>query len=128
MFSKAKLDPEVLGQIFGGEENVGKSWEKVWQAYPKLNPVKEEKELAPVRPDEGFYYVNGFERLISTMETEVSDSCFFPPLSPRRFHQSGEADVVLRNYYTDRSLFQCRRAAASRLLWLHSSDLLGRVG
>ncbi|ORY55012.1 Prenylcysteine lyase-domain-containing protein [Leucosporidium creatinivorum] len=72
MFSKSKLSAEVLGEIFGGKENVGRSWEKVWLAYPKLKPIVEaEKELAPVRPDEGFYYSNGFERLISTMETET---------------------------------------------------------
>lgn len=72
MFSPSALSSDTLGEIFGGEENVGKSWEKVWLAYPKLNPVEREEEWAPVRPDEGFYYVNGFERLISTMETEVS--------------------------------------------------------
>ena len=44
---------------------------QVWAAYPQLDPITNSADFAPVRPDEGFYYVNGFERLISTMETEV---------------------------------------------------------
>ncbi|KAM0749828.1 hypothetical protein T439DRAFT_343287 [Meredithblackwellia eburnea MCA 4105] len=78
MFSSRTLPLEEVYEIFGGKENVGKVWEKVWFSYPKLDPVPleqpgegEEEVLAPVRPDEGFYYPNGFERLVSTMETET---------------------------------------------------------
>lgn len=70
MFSSYTLGESMLDDLFG-RGNVGKKWEKVWASYPQLRPVESENELAPVRPDEGFYYVNGFERLISTMETEV---------------------------------------------------------
>ncbi|KAI5479707.1 prenylcysteine oxidase [Pseudohyphozyma bogoriensis] len=70
MFSAEPLSTEFLESVFG-EGNVGKAWSKLWEAYPLLKPVEAEEELAPVRPDEGFYYVNGFERLISTMETET---------------------------------------------------------
>lgn len=72
MFSAARLSSKELEKIFG-EGNVGKVWRKEWDAYPKLDPIgtEDEEELAKVRVDEGLYYVNGFERLISTMETEV---------------------------------------------------------
>lgn len=71
MFSEHKLDKDLLAEVYGAG-NVGKVWEKVFLAYPKLDPiVKEEGSLARVRVDEGVYYVNGFERLISTMETET---------------------------------------------------------
>ncbi|KAL8280860.1 hypothetical protein RQP46_006864 [Phenoliferia psychrophenolica] len=70
MFSRGRMEDREVGRIFG-EKNVGKVWRKIWSAYPKLDPIKSARDFAPVRPDEGFYYVNGFERLISTMETET---------------------------------------------------------
>ncbi|GAA5896918.1 hypothetical protein JCM6882_007308 [Rhodosporidiobolus microsporus] len=70
MFSDSPLSAETLEALYGAW-NVGKTVEKVWKAYPKLEPVKQASDFAPVRPDEGLYYVNGFERLISTMETET---------------------------------------------------------
>lgn len=83
MFSEEALSDEFVARLFG-EETVLRVWRKEWDAYPVLTPVTPEegegdsikgrtkKELAPVRLDQGSYYVNGFERLISTMETEVS--------------------------------------------------------
>ncbi|GAA5851028.1 hypothetical protein JCM8547_009159 [Rhodosporidiobolus lusitaniae] len=73
MFSDRSLEPELLDALYG-RGNVAKTVEKIWLAYPKLQPVTSEHDFAPVRPDEGFYYVNGFERLISTMETETVSS------------------------------------------------------
>lgn len=70
MFSRERLEDDLLREIFG-EGNVGKAWRKEWEAYPVLEPVLKESDLAPVRLDQGLYYVNGFERLVSTMETEV---------------------------------------------------------
>lgn len=64
MFSDRSLENEMLEALYG-KGNVGKTVEKVWLAYPKLDPVGGEQDFAPVRPDEGLYYVNGFERLIS---------------------------------------------------------------
>ncbi|GAA6000776.1 hypothetical protein JCM10207_004655 [Rhodosporidiobolus poonsookiae] len=73
MFSSKSLEPEMLDALYGAG-NVGKTVEKVWFAYPALQPVHSPQDFAPVRPDEGLYYVNGFERLISTMETETVSS------------------------------------------------------
>lgn len=71
MFSADRLSDEVVGDLLG-KKLVLKIWRKEWDAYPLLSPITDgEKELAPVRVDEGFYYVNGFERLFSTMESEV---------------------------------------------------------
>lgn len=64
MFSDHSLEPEVLDALYG-RGNVAKTVEKVWLAYPKLDPVGGQEDFAPVRPDDGVYYVNGFERLIS---------------------------------------------------------------
>ncbi|SCZ91966.1 BZ3500_MvSof-1268-A1-R1_Chr5-3g08251 [Microbotryum saponariae] len=56
MFSEDKLAPETLNDIFG-EGNVAKTWTKTFLAYPQLNPIRDpRKDLAPVRPDSGFYY------------------------------------------------------------------------
>ncbi|GAA5984403.1 hypothetical protein JCM11641_000125 [Rhodosporidiobolus odoratus] len=70
MFSDATLEPEMLDALYG-RGNVAKTVEKVWLAYPKLDAVESPSDFAPVRPDEGLFYVNAFERLISTMETET---------------------------------------------------------
>ncbi|GAA5928944.1 hypothetical protein JCM10213_004946 [Rhodosporidiobolus nylandii] len=68
MFSEHKIEPAVLEALYGSG-NVGKLVEKVWLAYPELDPVSSERDFAPVRPDDGLYYVNGFERLISTVSS-----------------------------------------------------------
>ncbi|GAA5878578.1 hypothetical protein JCM3774_004071 [Rhodotorula dairenensis] len=61
----------LLEDLFG-RYNVAKTVEKTWLAYPKLAPVTDpERDYAPIRPDQGLYYVNAMERLVSTMETET---------------------------------------------------------
>lgn len=76
MFSENKLEGGILEEIFEGGR-VGKVWRKVWKAYPVLGRIGGREEVAEVRLDVGgLYYVNGFERLVSTMETEVSGSFF----------------------------------------------------
>lgn len=71
MFSAAPIGDKMLHELFG-ETEVGKSWSKTWLSYPKLEPVRSSAQLSPWRPDVGFYYTANFERLISTMETQVS--------------------------------------------------------
>lgn len=114
MFSAKRLGDDLLGEIFGSG-NVGKTWRKEWDAYPVLEPVLEESDLAPVRPDQGLYYVNGFERLISTMETEVS--WFWRLRVGRRADERADGLGV-----------QCRQLAAARFLRVHEPDFVGRVG
>ncbi|GAA6009828.1 hypothetical protein JCM11491_000830 [Sporobolomyces phaffii] len=72
LFSAATLSTVELDGIFG-RGNVLKTIEHVWQSYPRLDPVRSERDLAKVRleVDGGLYYVNGMERVISTMETET---------------------------------------------------------
>jgi len=74
IFSSTSLLPNTTNELndLFGEGNVLRVIEKEWLSYPKLSPIVDaEKELARVKLDEGLYYVNGMERLISTMETEV---------------------------------------------------------
>jgi prenylcysteine oxidase/farnesylcysteine lyase len=67
------LDDEIISSLFGGGSNVARIQRKNWNAYPILDPVSQEKPLGRVRIDDaGLYYINAFEPLISTMETEVS--------------------------------------------------------
>ncbi|GAA6030143.1 hypothetical protein JCM8097_009283 [Rhodosporidiobolus ruineniae] len=68
MFSAKPLEAELLDALYG-RGNIAKTVEKRWLAYPKLQPVGSAADFAPVRPDEGLYYVNGFERLISTVSS-----------------------------------------------------------
>lgn len=90
---------------------------QVWDAYPQLDPVTADADYAPVRPDEGLYYVNAFERLISTMETEVRPSVLLC-----------EASARLTQGWTDRRRVQCRQPAPPGLLRLHPAEVVGRVG
>ncbi|GAA5936916.1 uncharacterized protein JCM15063_000100 [Sporobolomyces koalae] len=72
LFSKELLSEIELEAIFG-TNNVLRTINKTWFAYPRLDPiVNPRKDLSPIRvSDDGFYYINAFERLISTMETET---------------------------------------------------------
>ena len=70
LFSSASLSDALLEDVFGAGA-VGKTVEKEWLAYPRLEPVTWAGDVAEVRLDEGLYYVNGFERFISTMETST---------------------------------------------------------
>ncbi|KAH9823913.1 Prenylcysteine lyase-domain-containing protein [Melampsora americana] len=71
LFSEATLSTETLGEIFNLPQNL--IWVKriEWDAYPVLNPIVDVNQLAPMKLDQGLYYINGFERLMSTMETET---------------------------------------------------------
>lgn len=81
MFSYDKLSTKMLKSVFG-EYEVAKTYDRVFLAYPKLDPIESPSEVAPVKPGESFYYINGMERLVSTMET-VSEqlSCPAPRLT-----------------------------------------------
>ncbi|KAJ3489421.1 hypothetical protein NLI96_g2134 [Meripilus lineatus] len=68
IFSKERVEDEQLTNLFG---EVGWVYRKLWEAYPVLKPTS---EFPPVKLDRGFYYVNAFEPLISTLETETISS------------------------------------------------------
>ncbi|KAG9223147.1 hypothetical protein PLEOSDRAFT_1111305 [Pleurotus ostreatus PC15] len=66
IFSKERVSDEWLERIFPG--SVTWVFRKEWDAYPELPPTD---SFPPVKLDTGFYYVNAFEPLMSTMETET---------------------------------------------------------
>jgi len=65
IFSKSRVSEEWLAKMFG---KVGWVLRKEWDAYPVLPPTT---SFPPVKLAKGLYYVNAFEPLISTMETET---------------------------------------------------------
>jgi len=67
IFSAAALSDEWLATVFG-KGGIKWIYRKEWDAYPKLPPTT---TYPPVKLDRGFYYVNSFEPLMSTMETET---------------------------------------------------------
>ncbi|THH12832.1 hypothetical protein EW146_g7327 [Bondarzewia mesenterica] len=66
IFSMAPISDEWLSDMFQGQ--VGWVLRKEWDAYPVLPPTT---TFPPIKLDRGFFYVNAFEPLISTMETET---------------------------------------------------------
>lgn len=68
IFSSERVSDEWLGKLFGGQDKVGWVYRKEWDAYPRGRPTT---EFPPLHPDSGLWYINSFEPLISTMETET---------------------------------------------------------
>ncbi|OSC98850.1 hypothetical protein PYCCODRAFT_1438835 [Trametes coccinea BRFM310] len=66
IFSEERVSDEWLQKVFDGK--VGWVYRKEWDAYTVLSPAV---EFPPVKLAEGLYYVNAFEPVISTMETET---------------------------------------------------------
>ena len=66
------MSDDHLDEIFG-VNTVSWIYRKEWDAYTVNDPIAK-RAFAPVRPDEGFYYINAMEPLISTMETEIVSS------------------------------------------------------
>ncbi|CDO76404.1 hypothetical protein BN946_scf184937.g18 [Trametes cinnabarina] len=66
IFSKQRIEDAWLDMMFEGK--VGWVYRKEWDAYTVLSPTV---EFPPVKLAEGMYYVNAFEPVISTMETET---------------------------------------------------------
>ncbi|KAG6812064.1 hypothetical protein H0H92_004595 [Tricholoma furcatifolium] len=66
IFSKERISDELLEELFSN--SVGWVFRKEWDAYPKLTPTT---TFPPIKVDSGLYYVNAFEPMISTMETET---------------------------------------------------------
>ncbi|KAL0950719.1 hypothetical protein HGRIS_007495 [Hohenbuehelia grisea] len=66
IFSDHRISDATLQRIL--PNSVRWVYRKEWDAYPKLPPTK---TFPPVKLSKGLYYVNAFEPLISTMETET---------------------------------------------------------
>lgn len=66
------MTEDILQEAFGPSEVL---WvhRKEWPAYPISPPFGIDEEFASFKPDPSvpFYYVNAFERWVSTMETET---------------------------------------------------------
>lgn len=68
IFSKTALNDTQLESIMG-TNNVRWVFRKEWDAYPELRPTR---DFPPLQADEeGLYFLNSFETLISTMETST---------------------------------------------------------
>jgi len=67
IFSQAAVTDERLSQLFG-PGTIKWTYRKEWDAYPVLKPTR---EFPPIQLDEGLYYVNALEPMISTMETST---------------------------------------------------------
>ncbi|OSC98852.1 FAD/NAD(P)-binding domain-containing protein [Trametes coccinea BRFM310] len=66
IFSNSAISDDVLRELFDGK--LGWVVRKEWDPYPVLPPTT---EFPPVELADGLYYVNAFEPLISTLETET---------------------------------------------------------
>lgn len=71
MFSEAPLPTNTLAKLFGGNDNL--LWIKCleWDAYPLLSPLTRPNDYGPTKLGQKIYYVNGFESIASTMETQT---------------------------------------------------------
>ncbi|MDR0848511.1 MAG: FAD-dependent oxidoreductase [Propionibacteriaceae bacterium] len=65
-FSGSELSDDFLARVFS---EVKATYRHLWKAYPVLTPAP---ELLPFRLAEGLYQVNGFESVVSTLETEAT--------------------------------------------------------
>lgn len=70
IFSLSPLSDEKLISILG-EHTIGWIHRQEWDSYPELHPTR---SFPPIRPDQGLYYMNALEPLVSTMETSTVSS------------------------------------------------------
>jgi prenylcysteine oxidase/farnesylcysteine lyase len=68
IFSQKELKDSFVDTMFTGDTKI---WRHYWNgSYPNLPPLSPDWNF-PVVVDNGFWYANGFERWISTMETQT---------------------------------------------------------
>ncbi|CAO1630352.1 unnamed protein product [Parajaminaea phylloscopi] len=67
IFSSERLSDDLLDEILG-MDRIGWLHREEWDAYPVLSPTR---NFAAIEPDNGLFYVNAFEPLVSTMETST---------------------------------------------------------
>ncbi|KAG8922639.1 hypothetical protein FRC02_011729 [Tulasnella sp. 418] len=66
-FTLEPKSDEWLQKLFG-QGTIGWTYRYDWDAYPYMTP---RDSFPPIKPDDKLFYVNSFEPLISTMETEI---------------------------------------------------------
>ncbi|KAK9328624.1 Prenylcysteine lyase-domain-containing protein [Lipomyces starkeyi] len=67
IFSASRITPEFLRLIFDKGAEFSWMYEKIWNAYPRLDPIS---NFSDWKVDNGgIWYLNGIEQFISTMET-----------------------------------------------------------
>jgi prenylcysteine oxidase / farnesylcysteine lyase len=73
IFSPKRISEETLKELFGKYAKIPWIHRKVWQAYPRLDPISEFApiELYPQDASAGVWYTSGIESFISTMETSA---------------------------------------------------------
>lgn len=67
IFSEQPITDDLLDRLFG-LDSIGWKHRIEWDAYPELQPAR---DFADVEPDEGLFYINALETLVSTMETST---------------------------------------------------------
>lgn len=70
LFSPERLSDDQLNDIFG-QDNVGWTFRKEWDAYPYLIP---RTTFPKIKADDNLYFLNAMETFISTMETATLSS------------------------------------------------------
>jgi prenylcysteine oxidase / farnesylcysteine lyase len=73
IFSPGNITDSILSELFGNDATIAWIHRKIWNAYPRLDPVSEFApiELYPEDSSAGVWYTSGIETFISTMETSA---------------------------------------------------------
>jgi len=94
IFSPKRVSEKTLEELFGEGASVDWIHRKVWQAYPRLDPISEfaPLELYPHEPPDsvGVWYTSGIESFISTMETSALSGRNIAHLIARRLWDTKE--------------------------------------
>ncbi|KAK9356472.1 Prenylcysteine lyase-domain-containing protein [Lipomyces doorenjongii] len=67
IFSPSRISPEFLQLIFDKGAEFNWVYEKIWNAYPRLDPISDFSDWKV--DNDGIWYLNSIEQFISTMET-----------------------------------------------------------
>ncbi|KAH9075769.1 FAD/NAD-P-binding domain-containing protein [Lactarius deliciosus] len=94
------ISDDWLARVFQGQ--VGWVFRKEWDSYPVLPPTV---EFPPVKLDDGLFYVNAFEPLISAMETETIASRNIVELILREKFNSSICPVETTRTITDGGVY-----------------------
>ncbi|CAF2887887.1 unnamed protein product [Rotaria sp. Silwood2] len=100
LFSPTYLDDSKLAKIVDGKANIGWMHRKMWYAYPR-SPPNNNTIFPPINPDERFYYANGFENFISTMETQCLAAHNIVRLLLIDFDYDEKAATLADDYWID---------------------------